>query len=73
MSNVLMHGYLGKDLVISQFLLHLHIHSQKLICSNNTTPTRRLWYGVYYSRRCFLLSYHLKNIFMLLLDIFYVL
>lgn len=82
MSNVLTCGYLWKDLVLSQFLFHLHIHSEKLIYSNNTHQKTVQWYLspftwilqnalVYYSRRCFLLSFCLKNIFMLLLDIFH--
>lgn len=40
-------GYLGNDLVLSQLLLHLHIPSEKLICSNNTTPTRRLFNAIF--------------------------
>lgn len=47
MTNLLICGYLGKDPAFSQFLLHLHIPSENLICSNNTTPTRRLYNGIF--------------------------
>lgn len=46
-SNVLMRRYLKEELVLSQFFLHLHIHCEKFIFSNNTTPTRRLFNGIF--------------------------
>lgn len=47
MTNALFCGYLGKHPTFSQFLLHLHISSENLICSNNTTPNRRLFNSIF--------------------------
>ena len=47
MTNLLICGYLGNDPMFSQFLLHLHIPSENFICSNNITPSRRLFNGIF--------------------------